>query len=713
MKKLLVKITALITATILSLGLFSGCDLVTTDVERDMNQQIAVVSIPDGGLTDVIYKRELSAAFNSTGYMYVLYYGYAMEDVYQMLLDDLVDSRIIVQQSKLALTGKTMSGDVVLNEKGFFEEAASVATDKLSSKDKVLVEPNYLGTNMTEIKKTDSLDLFLTKYEYALAQYNLAVTINSLIDSYKTNDEEEKEYNYENLTVSDRTTLTIPTEEDKNEAELKTEKVTNAYAKQMEKINKESDLGLTIFDGNGAINYTNKYDLNYDIYTTYVEKFDITDKETKRAVKKLIKSLHEYGFISSEEAALATPTTLEDIAKLTYFKDNLKSVYENLIVLKYKLALENQQEKLVNDTNTLYEEYKTLFLSQKELYDNNYESYETALESAGESTFVVYNPDYQKGSYGYIANLLLGFSDEQTARLESKAAESNITDAEVKAFRQSLINELLVKDLRESWVYSNYGTYDETTGVFTFDEDYCPTESLRTFNGSILGANPYTYLDDNGDEATKYTYKSIKAGEMTYSDFYTNVFANVMGITNGATQGMLNCEVLENSVSLRIDNDTLKKYRDLIYAYSTDPGSLAENYGYVYSPITSNKVGPFDGKYVEEYAEAAKRLVEAGVGSYEVVLTDFGYHIMLCTSVIKPSGSEPISKDAFMADVLVDGTLANLFKTYKLNLISSTQVESITNSFINKNRESGVTLYKDRFADLIPEEETEDDGHNH
>ena len=41
MKKLLVKIVSLITATILSIGLFSGCDLVTTDVERDMNQIIA------------------------------------------------------------------------------------------------------------------------------------------------------------------------------------------------------------------------------------------------------------------------------------------------------------------------------------------------------------------------------------------------------------------------------------------------------------------------------------------------------------------------------------------------------------------------------------------------------------------------------------------------------------------------------------------------
>ena len=192
MKKLLVKITAIITATILSLGLFSGCDLVTTDAERDMNQVIAEVSIPNSGLVDKIYKRELAASFNSTGYYYVAYYGYGLSETYQMLLDELIESRIIVQQSKLALTDKTTSGEVVLNEKGFFDAAAEVAEDNKTSKDKVLTEPNYKEGKMADLAKDASLDLFLTKYEYTGAQYNLLLTLDSLLDTFK-DAEEEKE----------------------------------------------------------------------------------------------------------------------------------------------------------------------------------------------------------------------------------------------------------------------------------------------------------------------------------------------------------------------------------------------------------------------------------------------------------------------------------------------------------------------------------------
>ena len=712
MKKLLVKIVSLITATILSLGLFSGCDLVTTDVERDMDQIIAEVSIPDSGLTDTIYKRELASAFNSTGYYYVMYYGYGLSETYQMLLDDLIESRIIVQQSKMALTGTTASGGAA-NGKSFFEEASEVAEENKTSKDKVLTTPNYKGTKMTDLKKTDSLDLFLTEYEYVTAKYNLLVTVDSLLDSYKEA-EEEKEYKNETISVTDRTTLTIPTDEEQNEVELKTKEVSNSYAKKMNKINKDNELGLTIFNADGEIAYDNVYALDMDVYKTYIEKFDISSKENKRAVKKLIKNLQQYGFISSEEAGRATPTKVDELLELTYFKDTAKSLYENLVVSKYKLALENQQEKLVNDKGTLYSEYVTLFKSQKELYENNYESYETALENAGESTFVVYNPNYDKGNYGYIANLLIGFSEQQKARLDAKTAESNITKPEIEAFRQGLVNELLVKDLRESWVLSNHGKYNPETGKFTFDGDYCPTEALREFNGTILGATPYQYLDENGEEATNYTYKSVSAGAVKYDDFYKGLFANVMGINDIKASGKIEGVELVNSVSKRINDETLKKFRDLIYAYSTDSGSLAENYGYVYSPITSGKVGPFNGKYVEEYAQASKRLIENGVGSYEMVVTEFGIHILLCTSVILPSGEEPVSSQAFEADLLVEGTLANMFKEYKLNLISSTQINSITDSFISQNRAKGVTLYEDRYSDLITgEEEDEHAGHNH
>lgn len=715
MKKLFVKIISLITATVISLGLFSGCELVTTDVERDMNQVIATVSIPNSGLKDTIYKRELASAYNSEGYLYVAYYGYTPSQAYQLLLDNLVDSRIIVQQSKLALTQKTTSGNVVLNEKGFFIEAEGVAKENRTSKDEVLATPNYKGTKMTDIKKTDSSDLFLTEYEYYTAKYNVVTILDSLLKQYK-DEEEAKEYKYENLNVTDRTTLTIPAEETKNEFELKSEEVTKAYAKKMNKINKDYNLGLTIFNENNEIAYTNKYDLDLDVYKTYIEKFDVTSKENKRAVKKLVNSLLKYGFITNEEAR-GKFETVDDVLSLTYFEDSLKTYYENLIVIKYKLALENQQEKLVNDTNTetntLYEEYVTLFNSQKETYQNNYEAYETALENASETNFVVYNPASSKGSYGYISNLLIGFSAEQSARFDSKKAEDNVTPDDIKNYRTSLLKELKVKDLRESWVYSNHGTYED--GVFTFDKEYCTTEALRTFNGTILGAKPYQYLDSDNEEATRYTYDAIKAGEMAFDTFYKDVFASVMGIDGNTTSGKIENVETVNAISKRIDKETMAKFRDLIYAFSTDPGSLAENYGYVYSPITSEKVGPIDGKYVAEYAEASRRLVNSGVGSYELVATDYGYHILLCTSVILPSGDTPISEDKFMQDLNEEGTMAYLFKEYKLNLISSTQVNSITNSFIKDNRENGVVFNKSAYEDLITEEDTSDPhaGHNH
>ena len=714
MKKLFVKIISLITATVISLGLFSGCDLVTTDVERDMNQVIATVSIPNSGLKDTIYKRELVSQYNSEGYLYVAYYGYTESQAYNLILNNLVDSRIIVQQSKLALTGKTTSGEVVLNEKGYFEQAEAVSEENRTSKEIVLTTPNYNKTKMTDIKKTDSLDLFLTEYEYYTAKYNVVNVLDSLLKSYK-DEEEQKEYFFENHSVTDRTTLTIPTEETKNEHELKSEEVTKSYAKKMNKINKDYNLNLTIFDENGEIAYANKYDLDLAVYKTYIEKYDVTSKENKRTVKKLVNSLLKYGFITNDEAREKIET-VDDVLKLTYFQDALKSYYENAIVTKYKIALENEQEKLVNDTNTLYGEYVTLFNSQKATYENNYEAYETALENAGDSTFVVYNPTSERGSYGYIANLLIGFSAEQTARFDKKKAESKITAEDLENYRDTLLEELKVKDLRESWVYSNHGIYNEEDGVFTFDKDYCTTESLRTFNGAILGAKPYTYLDENSEEAIKYTFNSVKAGEMPFDTFYKDVFATVMGVDKNSTSGKIENVETANAISKRIDEDTLAKFRDLIYAYSTDPGSLSENYGYVYSPITSEKVGPIDGKYVPEYAAAARRLVnEGGVGSYELVATDYGYHILLCTSVILPSGDEPIDEDVFMQDLNEEGTMAYLFKEYKLKLISATQVNNITQSFINDNRANGVEFNKSAYEDLIDENDTSDPhaGHNH
>jgi hypothetical protein len=149
-----------------------------------------------------------------------------------------------------------------------------------------------------------------------------------------------------------------------------------------------------------------------------------------------------------------------------------------------------------------------------------------------------------------------------------------------------------------------------------------------------------------------------------------------MGFTG--LSGRLENAFDETTVSTVIKDDIMKKYRDLIYAYSTDGGSLAENYGYLYSPYTSKT------KYVEEYAEASKELVNQGVGAYKVVATKYGYHIMLCTSVLTPNTTILESED-FEKELLNPNSLAYKFKQYKISLVTSSRINDITNAFINGN----------------------------
>ena len=125
MKKIITKILSLVLALTMSIGFFSGCDLITTDAELDMQQTIATVQL-EGMKKDEIKKAELVSAFNTSGYLYVLYYGYTESDTYDMLFEELVKNRIVVQQAKQALTTATTT---LQNPKGYFL-AAKEAEEK-------------------------------------------------------------------------------------------------------------------------------------------------------------------------------------------------------------------------------------------------------------------------------------------------------------------------------------------------------------------------------------------------------------------------------------------------------------------------------------------------------------------------------------------------------------------------------------------------------
>ena len=141
-----------------------------------------------------------------------------------------------------------------------------------------------------------------------------------------------------------------------------------------------------------------------------------------------------------------------------------------------------------------------------------------------------------------------------------------------------------------------------------------------------------------------------------------------------------------------------EKFLDLIFAYSTDDGSLKEGYGYVYSPKTSAT------KYVPEFAESAKKVVAGGVGSYDVVATEFGYHIILCTKVIEPT-TTAITYDKFLEDIKVKGTIPYLFKEYQKNRLVVENADKVTEAFFKSNLASSVRYFEDNYSDLFETQE--------
>lgn len=695
MKKLFAKILSLALAVVMSTFVLNGCGLVSVNEERDMAQIIATISIDDSMKTDV-KKRELQIQYVNQASYYVSYMGYTQKETYELLLDEIIKQEILTQQSMLALTGAT---DVLGNETGLFLQAKNVVDSERTTKEKVLTLPNYLGADMTTILKTDSYDKFLTDYEYTVARFKVLYAIRSLIDSYIDKEDEEHDHKFENYVGSARATLPAVSEEEGNEYELKYDEKLKVVDKESEffkshkNVNDKANLGLNLEL------YDNKYDLVMAVYKKYIEKFEITSREDKKAVNKLLKDLKEYGFISATEAQ-GQPVDADDFLALTYFKENLNTQYETSIIAKYELALTNQQEKTIDNNEELYNVYLNVFQSQKAIYKNDYTAYEAALENATEISQVVYHPNFG-GKYGQILNLLIGFNDAQNNVIKSAEENKNLTDEQKLAVRNAMLSTLTVQDKRDSWVDAGYGDYDATTGKVTFKSQYCKTETLAQYIGKVYGAKEYVEHDSYDNEVTKHYFESVKPSILTFNEFLNGKSGEFVGVNSimGFTSQDGKLQDVEdfNSLGTVLNEENLNKYRDLIYAFSTDDGSLSGGYGYLYSPKTSPT------KYVTEFSNAAKYLIEKGVGSYKVVPTEYGYHVMLCARVIEPN-EEPITKSTFIDDLSVENSLAYNFKEYQKARVVYDNINKITTAFINANNiEPKVIKHTKTYEDLLQE----------
>ena len=154
MRRLLVAIASVVLSLVMGVTFLTGCNLVTVDNERDMNQVVAVVKLEDAP-EETIYKKDMVMAYLNYGYMYEQYYSYTQAQTFQLIIDNLVNNRVYVQYAMKEF-----------NAKG-------------------LVVDNTI-TDVWDVSR------YLTEIETNEVKYDAYKDMSELIDSYETETEEEK-----------------------------------------------------------------------------------------------------------------------------------------------------------------------------------------------------------------------------------------------------------------------------------------------------------------------------------------------------------------------------------------------------------------------------------------------------------------------------------------------------------------------------------------
>lgn len=688
MKKLLFKLIAVISLVAVTFGTLAGCALFETNKDRDMAQKAVTVDISAGaekGVATDILKRDLIAGYMSYGYYYVQNYGYTTAKAYQLVLDNLVNNAVIIQQSKKELAGDYKSkvyvddvkvltaGDVEALENGA-EMLSLIASDNdiAAYTAKKVGETGYAAGladyvksvyGSTDLKRTDASFRFVGDVNEVLKAVSDAIdNLNSFIESFM--DEDDHEHNHDEITYSPRTTPTMDKEEDKIDVEA-------CY-----KVIKDDQTGL---------------------------KAEITGDRLK-AFKKGYKRLQELGLVETDSnndkyfEGKEVPTVLSAL-QIDYFKSSVQSALDSKAVDKYEKALRADR---VATPDELWNEYKELGEKQSSEYAGNISGLETALGEVSDSKFVVYNSGI---GYGYVSHLVVEYTEAQKALITEKKAEKDITKTEIADYIKTLAGDVVVKDLRDSWVKAGYGNYDAIKGEFVFSDKYVYNTSdkewnLATFKGTVGGVTSYEEETDDGT-VIKFHFENVTANELGYKDF-VGIVEGALGVAPVLDEAV----VIPDFTAKKYDErkEILNRFEDIKFAFSTDTGNFNKYLGYVYSPLTSKD------QYVTEFVDACAKALEKGEGSVVMFMSEsYGLHLLVCTAKEGDYGYYT-DFETFKNDMKIKGTVAYNFKEANASLIESNYVSKAADRFIkeytNKNKDGKydyITYNEKAYKDLVTE----------
>ena len=742
-KRNTVKKTAAILLALTATAGATGCNFIVTDSEKDLAQPVATVNISaqlqkddnnplkayandvkalieQDYLSDDIPKRDLVASFISMGYTYVQSYGYTYEETFNVLMDNLVNQKLLTQY---AVAYKLSTGTVTLQ--GCKDYVDAKLAEANASSDKTLY--NLYDNNREYL----AMKYFLTEGKtdadsmrsYNEAEYSLRYSINSSLDSaeqsyIKANDD----------THSHDTTRTTPTKANTKETEYYPISGT--------------EIEYQVYTGRNNVEDCGEYEA--------LEGSTKTSR--KRAYNAFLSNLQGYGLIGEDE-------NTADVTKLDYYYMELSGILGQQLVSEYGEDLENKA--IANFTSAeAIAEYNRIYNGQKAAYEADATAFDTALDSVSDTSFVLYGLE----NFGFVYNILLPFS--ATQNLDYTAAKNkfgNDQEAIYKA-RRDILSGVQATDLREAWFcadkedehYAYTSTEYYGAAAENAEEKYLFFENTKADNVDEYQALSHYYgkyayngtviLDEENNE---YTFTPNKVN----IDEFMEIFEGYIEYASGASAtGAKNAVYSDNS--LYIDTDTKKTnyekfvyYRgkvdlsntnakdyfykgsvekdeqgnvisddvndayaalaavnELMFAYSTDTGCLNTYMGYAVAPDKTD--------FVTEFEYAAQQAVLGGVGSYVVVPSDYGWHIIYCSFAYNKKvtvGEGESATEEYDAKIYgeyldeekeKEGTFSNLFYESMKTNAATNAATNMQNKVLNDYKQS-ATRHTKAYQDLL------------
>ncbi len=710
------KAAALFLGIALAVGSVGCGNFIEIDNERDLAQTVASVDITDALQNDPKYasvagelkkvvsklstdisKRDLVAYFLSTGYSYVESYGY--EETFNMLMDSLVSREIMIQYAlaHYLKTNTTLSASGL--ETYIANETAAAAAEEDGARKKELLE------NHPEVL---TLKYFLTENgaypeEFDRAEYNLKKSFNTSLDSLEENyiKTEEEEHDHEEA-------RTLPTD-------VKTEK------EKYYDTTKEYD----VYTGRNLLTSCGSY-----------EKVEGgTSSSRQKAYNAFLANLEGYNMIGDGEEKWEDTS---DVTLINYYYVELSSILGQSLINKYFEDLEDEVAASLSEdyVNAKYDE----------IYNEQYEKYatpsefSTAMDSVSDTSFLLYG----KENFGYVYNILIPFSKSQEVEYTTIQNNKTYTTNQKYIERAKILKNVVAKDQRGSWIsehdHANYsyekdGDYYFFEGQGLYFNENSKYETLEHYAGNYyyrgtvakdaegaLKATPTEVsIDDLLSDMESYITSTVDDANVTASGTakanYFNITNYVKADKKDEVDDYSKFIYYEGKVSgLPTDNQelanayfdktstvykTISAVNEVTFAYSTDPGSLNTYLGYAVTPYKTN--------FVDEFAYAAQYVIEKGVGNYVVCATDYGWHIIFASFVYDRTGEKNDATKASHvyggythADKDKEGTFSNLFfESLKTSAAKNYTTEKQNTVLKSYNNDASVTLYKDRYEDLL------------